>query len=352
MNKLGDTPVIVAVGQSLNRWDGENIDRAPGPASMSVDAARAALYDSDVPAEVARTVDCLAIVRANQDSVDGVTLPFGRCANPPATVAHHLGLRPRRVIHSAVGGDQPQALVNGMAEAIFRGDCTVALIAGGEAVAAAKLAQRRRLKLDWSAGVTADLEDRDTGEPLLSGYEIKKGLGMPIQTYPHFEHAWRTRHGLSRTDYTALISQLWSRFSAVAAANPFAQFPSARSADFLASATKDNYVVADPYLKWHVAQDAVNQGAALVMTSVRRATELGIPERNWVYLHGYARVSNKLVSERSDLSRSKAMELVLASAPPPTLVSEPLGRSVKTRKRARPRSREAELEPSTFPPAD
>jgi acetyl-CoA C-acetyltransferase len=314
MKKRANTPIIIGAGQATAHWDGKDKEQAPSPVGMAARAGRAALEDTRVMDKLSKAIDSIAIVRANHDSVPHVSHPFGRCANPPATLAAQLGLQAQRLIYSVVGGDQPQALVNEMAEAVFRGDCQAALIAGGEAIATAKLAQRQRIKLDWSATASGDLEDRALGSRLLSDDEIKNGLGMPVQTYPLFEHAWRTRHAMSRADYVDAISQLWSRFSAVAAANPFAQFPVARSAEFLSTPSKDNYRVADPYLKWHVAQDAVNQGAAVVVTSVENATQFGVPESNWIYLHGYAQVSDKLLSQRPDLSRSLAMRLALERA--------------------------------------
>src|SRR3546814_4338776 len=52
-----------------------------------------------------------------------------------------------------------------------------------------------------------------------------------------------------------------------------------------------------------VAQDAVNQGAAVVLTSVDAARRAGIAPGKHVYLHGYAAFQDRLVSERIDLSR-------------------------------------------------
>ena len=57
-----------------------------------------------------------------------------------------------------------------------------------------------------------------------------------------------------------------------------------------------------------VAQDAVNQGAAVVLTSVGTARELGIPEDRMVYLHGYADADDTYVSQRQDLSASVPMK--------------------------------------------
>ena len=137
---------------------------------------------------------------------------------------------------------------------------------------------------------------------------------MPPQTYALMETALRKRLGLSKEEYLRFISEMFSNFSEVAATNPYSQFPESRTADFLALASKENYPVCEPYLKWHVAQDAVNQGAALIMTTTGFAKELGIAEDKWIYLHGHSEVKDKLVSERPDLSKSLALELAINDA--------------------------------------
>jgi len=308
------TPVLIGVGQTVSHWDGLDPATAPSPVSLCVAAARAALADTGSGEAVTASVDVIAVVRTNLDSVAGTPPTAERCANPPATVAAELGLNVRRAIYSTVGGDQPQALVNEFAETIFTGGARTVLLTGAEAIAAMKAAARARIRLDWSASAEGEMEDRGLGKSLLSEAEIKNGLGFPTQTYPIFEQALRARLGHSRESYRRMISELWSGFSEVAAQNPYAQFPRARAADFLATESDENYAVADPYLKWHVAQDAVNQGAAVILTSVEEAGRLGIPQSKWVYLHGFAQVADKFVTERPDLSRSRAMELVLEQA--------------------------------------
>lgn len=306
------TPILVGVGQLTVHWQGEGA--APDPQSLRRDAARLALADSGAAEALGTLIDRIVVVRTMLDSVLGAPQPFGRCANPPGTLAADLGITPREAIHSVVGGDQPQALVNEAAEAIFAGDARAVLLAGAEATAAMKLALRQGSTLDWSRSVDADGIDRGLGAALLSRYEIANGLGAPTQTYPAFEHALRARLGLSRAEHAAVMAELWAGFSDVAAANPHAQFPEARSAAFLATPSAENYPVADPYLKWHVAQDAVNQGAALVLTSVGQADAIGIDPGRRIYLHGYAEAHDAFVTERPDLSCSRAIEAVLAHA--------------------------------------
>ena len=309
-----ETPVLVGVGQIVDRWNGRDASEAPSPISLTQCAAVAALADTGAAAAVAAVIDRTVVVRTMADSLSMGGGPFGRCANPPATLAAMLGIKAKTQVYSVTGGDQPQALVAEAAEAVFAGTANAVLIAGGEATAALKMALMRGLALDWSASTEGDFEDRGLGIPLLTAYEIANGLGLPTTTYPAFEHALRARLGLSRDDYRALIADLLAGFSQVAATNRFAQFPEARTAAFLSTESAENYAVADPYLKWHVAQDAVNQGAAVIVTTTGRAAAMGIDPAKWVYLHGYADATDAPVLQRPDLSRSRAMESSIAGA--------------------------------------
>lgn len=311
MSIAPNTPVLVGVGQIVSHWRPGSDEAAPSPQSLRAEAARRALADSGVAHALAASIDRVVALRTMLDSVPGAPQPFGRCANPPGTLAADIGLSPRDAIYSQVGGDQPQTLVNQSAAAIFAGECRAILLAGCEATAAMKAALKASMALDWSQSSPGECDDLGLGAPLLSRYEIANGLGAPTQTYPAFENALAARLGHGRAGHRALMSALWSGFASVAARYPFAQFPQERSAGFLSTPSAENYPVADPYLKWDVAQDAVNQGAAVILTSVGEADRLGIAAERRVYLHGHAHAKDRTPSERPDLSRSLATELVL-----------------------------------------
>lgn len=313
MHEKDILPVIVGVGQVVDHWDGQDAEKAPHPLSMIRAAMDLAIEDTG-SSNVSPAIDCAAFIRTFPDSLREPVIPFGTISNLPQAVLAKTDLAPHRVIYSAVGGDQPQAMVNELAASLASGDCEVAIIAGGEVIGAMKAAMKSGLRLDWSDDTDGPVEDRGKGEPLLSRYELTNGLGMPPQTYAAQEQAWRARHGLSTAEWRDLASKMFSKFSEVAAANEYAQFPSALSAEFLATPSRENYPMCDPLLKWHVAQDAVNQSAALVMTTVGKARELGIPEEKQIFLHGHADIKDALVSQRPDLSRSAAIELALEQA--------------------------------------
>jgi acetyl-CoA C-acetyltransferase len=65
-------------------------------------------------------------------------------------------------------------------------------------------------------------------------------------------------------------------------------------------------VVVDPYTRYLISRDKVNQGAAVLLTSVGAARRLGVPADRWVFLHGHADLRERDLLERADLSASPA----------------------------------------------
>ena len=313
MNAEDRLPIIVGVGQVVDHWDGGDLSLAPSPIGLIAESIKRAQADAGV-ADLGDKLDTLAVVRAFTDSLLTPFDPFGKAKNFPAAVIDATGLQPKKTIYSTAGGEQPQSLVNELCEDIARGDIRLAMITGGEAVAALKAALKKRFTLDWSSDATAEVDERGAQTDFISMYEVLNGMGLPPQTYAAMEEALRARLGLSKADYLGYMAGICAGLSKTAEQNPYSQFPEARSAAFLSAPSKDNYPICDPYLKWHIAQDAVNQASTLTLTSVGYAKELGIDPDKWIYLHGYSDVKEKLVSERPDLSKSRALELAIAGA--------------------------------------
>jgi acetyl-CoA C-acetyltransferase len=109
------------------------------------------------------------------------------------------------------------------------------------------------------------------------------------------------------------MAQLLAPFSNVAAANPFSQSPLAYTAQELATVGPSNYSISLPYSKLLVAQDAVNQAAALLLTSVGHARLLGVDPRQWIFIEAYAQGEDQYLSQREDPGCSTAMARVLTT---------------------------------------
>lgn len=304
-----NTPILVASAQQVLR-EIATPDEVKSPQQLSADVAKQAL--SGVEA-LAASVDTLAHTRTFIDSAAALEHPFGNTSKMPLSVANLAGISPSRLVYADVGGQSPQRLVNEFAESIYKGESQCVLICSSETTGAMKQALRAGWQLDWQDDPEGDIEDRGFKE-LWDEVELRHHITYPPQVYALFENAWRHLHGLSIDEHRLLMGKLFARFSEIAAANPYSQFPVAHSAEFLATASKQNYAFNEPYNKWMIAQDAVNQAAAIVLTSVGKARELNIPESQWVYLHGYGDADDTFVSQRAELHSSIAIKAAADTA--------------------------------------
>ena len=305
---LDSTPILVGASQFTDRQD--NPELAHSPMSVAAEAAKAALADTGIGHKLAAEIDTLAVIRIFSDSYKKprVATSFGRAENPPRAVARKIGANPTNAIYSNAGGNTPQKLINEMAQRIVSGDVSVALLTGSEAIRTAQLALRSNVELNWHEEDAGSQEDRGIGEPLASAHEIAHGLIAPIHAYPLFENAIRKDKGRSVEEHMLAMGELFSPFTDVAADNPFSFYGTRRSATELASVTKENRFICFPYPKFMNSRDAVNQGAAVVMTSVGKAKQLGIDPCKWVFLHGCSEANEKLlVSDRVNLHSSPAI---------------------------------------------
>jgi acetyl-CoA C-acetyltransferase len=299
------TPVIVGVGQSSERIDDSDY-RGLSAVELAAAAARAALRDcgADVTA-VARRIDTVAGVRQFEISTPWARAPLGRSTNYPRSVAKRIGAQPADAILEVVGGQSPQHLANEMAGAIAAGDRSVAMLFGSEAISTVRHLMPADCRPDFSEVVDGPLNDRGYGLEGLSGAEfVTHGLVDAASQYALLENARRARLGLTREQYRRQMAQLFAPFTRVAATNPFAASPVERSVDELAAITVSNRMIADPYPRLMVARDQVNQGAAILLMAAGTATELGVPQCQWVFLHGHADLRERNLLDRPDLSRA------------------------------------------------
>ena len=302
-----DIPILIGVGEASERIDAADY-AALSPVALASKAAAAALTDAGAgAAHLAKHIDVIAAIRQFEVSGANARPPFGASSNFPRSVAKHIGAHPTRAILEVVGGQGPQHLVNEFAHAIAAGEMQMALMVGSEAISTVRHLQSQGETRDWAETIDGQLEDRGYGmEGLITLDLIAHGARTPIQLYALFENARRARLGLDRASYAHAMGELFAPFTEVAAGNPHAMSREVYTADELATVTGPNRLTSDPFPRRMVARDQANQGAAVLMTSVRRARELGVPEDRWVYLYGGADVRERTIIEREDLSKSPA----------------------------------------------
>lgn len=306
------TPVLVGVGQFTERL-GEPDYRGMSAVELATEAARAAVADCG-GRDVAAAIDTVAGVR--QFEISGLApAPLGKSDNYPRSVARRIGADPRRAVLEVIGGQSPQRLVTEFAGAIAAGEADVVLVMGSENTSTLRYFADRDDKPDHSETVGGQLEDRGYGyDGIIDDYSVTHGLvGAPPQ-YALLENARRARVGLSADDYRLAMAELFAPFSKVAAKNPYSSSPVERSVQELATVTDSNRMISDPYPRLMVARDQVNQGAAAVLMSVEAARRLGVPEDNWVYLHGHADLKEQPLLERPDLGAGPASVLAVQEA--------------------------------------
>ena len=89
--------------------------------------------------------------------------------------------------------------------------------------------------------------------------------------YPMFETAIRAAAGRAPADHRQRIAELWSRFSTVAAANPYAWSREVRTADEIATPTPRNRMIGWPYPKAMNSNNDVDMAAAVIVCSAEWA---------------------------------------------------------------------------------
>ena len=283
-------PILVGVAQSCLR-DAEPAS-APTPLGLLAAVARGAVEDSGAGGRALRELDTVAVVE----------VVAWRSKNAPRLLAEKLGATPRHEILTATGGEIPITLVNELARRIAAGKARVALVAGANAIRTFRRARRAGVKLDWGAGGEGESTLFGVHKPGSTPLENEYGLRMPPDIYPIFENALRARRGLDRETHRRRMGALMSRFTQVAAKNPHAWFPVARSADELTQPSRNNRMIAFPYTKFLNAVMETDQAAAVLLMSAAAARELGVPEDRWVHWWGGAHAEEEawFPSERPD----------------------------------------------------
>jgi len=293
------TPVLIGAGQWSNRVD--RGEPPVSPAGLIAGALRRATDDAGAGTAALSGLDAIRVV-----SIFG-----GRDRNTAALVAESVGASPRDLAISPVGGNEPQSLVNQACMDIAAGRADLVAIGGAEA-----WRSWSRVKAGEDLGWTRQDESVEPARlthpavPLFHPHEVARKVVAPTQVYPLFEQAVRHAAGRTIDDHLDHLGSLWAGFSAVAATNPHAWIQDRMTADQIRTASPDNRWICWPYTKVMNANNAVDQGAALLVCSVARAEALGVARDRWVFPLASAEAHDTYaVSERADLRSSPAIRL-------------------------------------------
>jgi acetyl-CoA C-acetyltransferase len=141
---------------------------------------------------------------------------------------------------------------------------------------------------------------------------VKLGVFRPVTVYPLYEAATSAHWGQTPRQALQESGELWSGYSAVAAQNPNAWIKLALAPEAITQPSSDNRLIAWPYTKLMVANPMVNQGAAILVTSLARARQAGIAENKMVHIRGGASAEEpRDYLERDQFFESHAQNAVL-----------------------------------------
>lgn len=311
---LDTTPVLVGAGQFT--WRGPP-EEAPTPLGLVERAARAAASNAGLESKTLSGLDAIAVVGFTIDAEGALArLETPRLVNPPASLAAALGAFPRWSVYGQMGGDSPQMLINTLCERVADGETDFALAVGAEFLGSLMARLSRGLPLDGYGDDRQEPAMRiGDARPGTTAREAAHGLALPVNTYPLFENALRARDRRGLAEHQRRLGALFSPFTEVAAANPFAWFRKVRGPDELIEITADNRMIGFPYPKYLNAIMRVDQSAGVLITSVKKARELAIPEERWVFLRGCADATDLWYPlERQNFHSSPAMRLAGAHA--------------------------------------
>ncbi len=277
---------------------------APEPLAMWDLLARAAGHDASVQHDVLGAIDFLGLVHCQSWAYD----------RPADRLAHRLGIRQAHQVESILAGTSPQRLLNQAAARMLRGETSVALIVGGEALATRRLFDRIVEPPPWShphpspPSVPVDLDE------WYLPTEIAHGVLPAWLTFALLEQArWAALGGLPgpRSELRSVVGHL----NDVASSNPDAWFGQKRHVDELTSPAVDNRMVATPYTKRTTAFLNVDMAAANLLVTKQVADAWHVPDDRRVYLRGWGFARDAVhLAARAQLDASPGIRAATTSA--------------------------------------
>lgn len=283
-------PVIIGAGEINDRPDADR----QGLDSVDLMAEAARRADADAGTGWLERCDWVAITPQ---------ISF-RELDVPVLLRKALGFSPRTLFQAEMAnGDTPVKHLSDAANAIGAGKAQVCLLTGGEAL---RTSARRAAASGGGGSIFSG--SLATASKLRRRY----GLITPSEIYPFYENACRAAWGQSLAEGQAESGAIWALMSDVAAKAEGAWLRQPKSAEEIVEWTADNRPIAFPYSKLMVANSSVNQGAALIVTSLALAREAGSSDESLVYIGaGAAAHESDDPLTRAEWTGTPSMDLVL-----------------------------------------
>ena len=295
MNKA-EVPVIVGVAQLRRRPKLDGPSQPIEPIAMMVEAVEQAALDAGDPT-----------LGSSADYIGAVPTMSWAYEFAPSLLSERLGANPA-VHHEPVsGGSSPLDLLHHAAAAISCGEVNVAVLAGAETFHSHQQAAADGFSLEsWTPVPDPPIDTIMRGQPpITSPLEMRHGLFLPTDVFAMLDNGQRAHSGHTIEAHQAYLGKQMAEFSTVAAQNPAAWYPEARSAEDFSTVNASNRWVNFPYPKLMNANIMVDMAAALIVMSTAEADRRGIPkDRQVAFLAGASSVDPWTLSERSQYHSS------------------------------------------------
>lgn len=299
MSNAETIPVIVGCGEILDRP--ASVADAKEPLTLMAEAVRLAEADAG------------AVLRKHLDSIDIVNLVSWRYSDIGALLSDALGVSPKRVFYGEIGGESPVRLLHDAALRIQSGASQAALVCGAEAQHSAAKARREAHMPPWTP-FAKDGPKPPSWRELVHPLAADIGLSPAVAIYPLYDMASAAAWGQTPAEALAESGAVWARYSEAATHNPYAWLKRPMLSDEITTPTLENRLIAWPYTKLMVANPLVNQGAAVLVTSLALARKLGVSDDKLVFFHGGAAANEpRDFLARDQYTRSHAQDAVLES---------------------------------------
>ena len=309
-----NVPIIIGVGELCEQVP-EDLTTVRSAVELAVSAVSLALADTGRKEVIKENIDAIAVVRTFSDSSPRFDNLLENVKNRPRAIAHKVGIDPKYACYEPSGGQSPQKLVNEFCRRLAEKEFKAVLLTGGEAIANFKAAKRNNVALNWDDDTDGEIDDRGWGiDGILTTEELENEFFIAGAIYGALENARRNQLQITREEYARQMGELLAPFSTVASHHPAAMFPREFDAETIATVTKNNPYIFQPYTLSMMAKDGVNQAAAIILTTVGQAQAWGVDESKWVYLRGCCDLKERLILERQRLDTSPAMRMAYQTA--------------------------------------
>lgn len=260
------TPVLVGVGQSIER------EQIVSVVDLNERAALAAFADAPGLSDQIERITTVSAV-------------FSPCGKAPSTeLATRLRLNGVVCELTTAGGNTPQWAVTRAAREIAAGRLAATLIVGAESTRSMRAADP---DANFLSGSRVRGVDERPPEPVvgpnmdgvLTEAEVLGGLMRPADVYPVFDSALAASAGRTPAEQREYIGRIQSPFTRVAAANEFAWFQNQLTPSDISKPSASNRLTAEPYTKRMNSFPNVDQGSALLLTSLGIARAAGLADQ-------------------------------------------------------------------------